>query len=220
MDVAAWLVADPQLEDGTVRARVVQAVQDSYQLKVERIGPELMRHIERDVVLRQLDTHWRDHLAAMDYLRQGIHLRGYAQKDYRYEYKREAFELFTAMLGRVKYDVAAQMSKLEVRTQEQIDREEAERRERLMRALQAQHAEVPATLTQDLPADAEAAGAAGAAPGALGVEGAAAPRSCAGIARSGATSRARAGRDASTSNVTACWSRRKTHDTRGRRGDL
>ncbi len=174
VDVAAWLVADPQLEDGTVRARVVQAVQDSYQLKVERIGPELMRHIERDVVLRQLDQHWRDHLAAMDYLRQGIHLRGYAQKDYRYEYKREAFELFTAMLGRVKYDVAAQMSKLEVRTQEQIDREEAERRERLMRALQAQHAEVPAALNQDLPAEAEGAGAAGAAPGAFGVEGASA----------------------------------------------
>ena len=80
MDVAAWLAADPQLEDGTVRARVVQAVQDSYQQKVERIGPELMRHIERDVVLRQLDQHWRDHLGAMDYLRQGIHLRGYAQK--------------------------------------------------------------------------------------------------------------------------------------------
>ena len=72
-------------------------------------------------VLGQLDQHWRDHLAAMDYLRQGIHLRGYAQKDYRYEYKREAFELFTAMLGRVKYDVASMMSKIEFRTQEQID---------------------------------------------------------------------------------------------------
>ncbi len=170
VDVAGWLVAEPQLEDGTVRARVVQAVQDSYQQKVERIGPELMRHIERDVVLRQLDQHWRDHLGAMDYLRQGIHLRGYAQKDYRYEYKREAFELFTAMLGRVKYDVASQMSKIEVRTQEQIDREEAERRERLMRALQAQHAEMPTALNQDVPAEADAAGTAGAAAGALGAE--------------------------------------------------
>ena len=170
VDVAGWLVAEPQLEDGIVRARVVQAVQDSYQQKVERIGPELMRHIERDVVLRQLDQHWRDHLGAMDYLRQGIHLRGYAQKDYRYEYKREAFELFTAMLGRVKYDVASQMSKLEVRTQEQIDREEAERRERLMRALQAQHAEMPTALKQDVPAEADAAGTAVAGAGALGAE--------------------------------------------------
>ena len=168
VDVAAWLAADPQLEDGAVRARVGQAVLDSYQLKVERIGPELMRHIERDVVLRQLDTHWRDHLGAMDYLRQGIHLRGYAQKDYRYEYKREAFELFTAMLGRVKYDVASQMSKIEIRTQEQIDREEADRRERLMRALQAQHAEMPTALNQELPA--EPPGAAGA--GAVGPDGA------------------------------------------------
>ena len=107
----------------------------------------------------------------MDYLRQGIHLRGYAQKDYRYEYKREAFELFTAMLGRVKYDVASTMSKIEIRTQEQIDRDEAERRERLMRALQAQHAEIPTALNQELPAEPAAAAAGGAPAGALGADG-------------------------------------------------
>ncbi len=157
VDVAAWLAADPQMEDELVRTRVVQAVLDNYRHKVERIGAPVMRHVERDVVLRQLDQHWRDHLAAMDYLRQGIHLRGYAQKDYRYEYKREAFVLFTAMLGRVKYDAAAMMSKVEVRTQEQIDREEAERRERLMRALQAQHAEAQTALA--LEARAEPGGA-------------------------------------------------------------
>ena len=105
-----------------------------------------MRHIERDVVLRTLDQHWREHLAAMDYLRQGIHLRGYAQKDYRFEFKREAFELFSAMLDRVKFDTVSLLAKVEVRTQEQIDREEAERRERLMRALQAQHAEAQSLL--------------------------------------------------------------------------
>jgi preprotein translocase subunit SecA len=98
----------------------------------------------------------------MDYLRQGIHLRGYAQKDYRYEYKREAFELFTAMLGRVKYEVASMLAKVEVRTQEEIDREEAERRERLMRALQAQHAEAAGVLA---PPPAAAPGGAGQAPG-------------------------------------------------------
>jgi preprotein translocase subunit SecA len=101
-----------------------------------------MRHVELDVVLRTLDQHWRDHLAAMDYLRQGIHLRGYAQKDYRFEYKREAFELFSAMLDRVRFDTVSTLAKIEVRTPEQIERDEAERRERLMRALQAQHAEV------------------------------------------------------------------------------
>ena len=150
-DVAGWMVAEPELEDSAVRARIVRAVLDSYEQKVARIGPEIMRHVERDVVLKQLDQHWRDHLAAMDYLRQGIHLRGYAQKDYRYEYKREAFELFTAMLGRVKYDVAAMMSKVEIRTPDQIEREEAERRERLMRALQAQHAEVTTALALGAP---------------------------------------------------------------------
>jgi preprotein translocase subunit SecA len=77
----------------------------------------------------------------MEYLRQGIHLRGYAQKDYRFEFKREAFELFSGMLGRVKFDTVSVLAKIEVRTQEQIEREEAERRERMMHALQAQHAE-------------------------------------------------------------------------------
>jgi preprotein translocase subunit SecA len=177
VDVAAWLVAEPELEDGVVRARIVRAVLDGYERKVARIGPEIMRHVERDQVLKQLDQHWRDHLAAMDYLRQGIHLRGYAQKDYRYEYKREAFELFTAMLGRVKYDVAAMMSTVEVRTPEQLEREEAERRERLMRALQAQHAEMTTALALGAPpaAGAAAAGSADVAGAGVGAEAPGAP---------------------------------------------
>ena len=97
-----------------------------------------MRQVERDILLRTLDQHWREHLAAMDYLRQGIHLRGYAQKDYRYEFKREAFELFTAMLGRVKFETASMLAKVEVRDEAQVEREEAEQRERLMRALVAE----------------------------------------------------------------------------------
>jgi preprotein translocase subunit SecA len=162
VDIAGWLAVDPQMEDSVLRTRVVDAVLDNYRQKVARIGAPIMRHIERDVVLRQLDQHWRDHLAAMDYLRQGIHLRGYAQKDYRYEYKREAFELFTAMLGRVKYDSAAMLARIEIRTQDQIDREEAERRERLMRALQAQHAEMPTALAPGTPDPGIGAAAAGA----------------------------------------------------------
>ena len=105
-----------------------------------------MRHVEKDVMLKTLDQHWREHLAAMDYLRQGIHLRGYAQKDYRFEYKREAFELFAAMLDRVKFDTVSVVSKIEIRTQEEVDREEVMRRERLMRALQTQHAEAQSAL--------------------------------------------------------------------------
>jgi preprotein translocase subunit SecA len=158
---AAWVAEQPEIEHAALRERVVQAVTAAYDAKVERVGAPVMRHVERDVVLRTLDQHWRDHLAAMDYLRQGIHLRGYAQKDYRYEYKREAFELFTAMLERVKFDAASVLGRIEVRTQEQIDREEAERRERLMRALQTQHAEAQSAL--GAPESVPAAGAAGAA---------------------------------------------------------
>ncbi len=111
-----------------------------------RIGAPIMRHVEKDVMLRTLDQHWRDHLAAMDYLRQGIHLRGYAQKDYRFEYKREAFELFAAMLDRVKFDTVSVVSKVEIRTQEEVDREEEMRRARLMQALQTQHLEAQSAL--------------------------------------------------------------------------
>jgi preprotein translocase subunit SecA len=149
--IRAWLDAEPEIEQAVLRARVIEAVRASYQEKVDRTGVDrngvpIMRHAERDIVLRMLDQHWREHLAAMDYLRQGIHLRGYAQKDYRFEYKREAFELFSAMLGRVKFDSVAMLARAEIRTQEQIDREEIERRERLMRALQAQHAEAQSLL--------------------------------------------------------------------------
>jgi preprotein translocase subunit SecA len=137
-----WLRADAALEEAELRRRTLALVQEVYEQKVTRIGAPVMRHVERDVVLRTLDQHWREHLSAMEYLKQGIHLRGYAQKDYRYEFKREAFELFSAMLGRVKFDTISMLSKIEVRTQEQIEREEAERRDHMMAALQAQHAEV------------------------------------------------------------------------------
>ncbi|HUN74447.1 MAG TPA: preprotein translocase subunit SecA [Steroidobacteraceae bacterium] len=147
VDPKSWLEQDPELEESVLRQRIVEAVDAAYDQKVERIGAPIMRHLEKDVMLRTLDTHWREHLAAMDYLRQGIHLRGYAQKDYRFEYKSEAFEMFSAMLDRVKFDTVSTLSRIEVRTQEEIDREEEERRERLMRALQAQHLEAQSALT-------------------------------------------------------------------------
>jgi preprotein translocase subunit SecA len=100
-----------------------------------------MRHIEKDMMLRTLDSHWREHLAAMDYMRQGIFLRSYAQKNPKQEYKREAFELFSAMLDRIKFDTLTTLSKIQVRSQAELDREEHERQQKLARALQAQHAE-------------------------------------------------------------------------------
>jgi preprotein translocase subunit SecA len=146
VSAASWLTAEPEIEEAALRQRIVDAVTTAYDAKVARIGTPIMRHVEKDVMLRTLDQHWRDHLGAMDYLRQGIHLRGYAQKDYRFEYKREAFELFAAMLDRVKFDTVTLVSKVEIRTQEEADREEEIRRERLMQALQTQHAEAQSAL--------------------------------------------------------------------------
>jgi len=150
----AWLDQEPELDEATLRARIAKAVIDTYDAKVVRVGNAeegvpIMRHVEKDIMLNMLDQHWREHLAAMDYLRQGIHLRGYAQKDYRFEYKREAFELFAAMLDRVKFETVSMLTKIEVRTQAEIDQQEEERRQRLMRALQAQHAEAHSALAAD-----------------------------------------------------------------------
>jgi len=154
VDVKALVEAEPEIEEAALRAKLVVAVKEAYDAKVARVGnaeggEPIMRHVEKDVMLRMLDQHWREHLGAMDYLRQGIHLRGYAQKDYRFEYKREAFELFAAMLDRVKFETVSVLTKIEVRTQEEIDREEEERRLRLMRALQAQHAEAQSVLSAE-----------------------------------------------------------------------
>jgi preprotein translocase subunit SecA len=160
VDVKGWLEQEPELEEPALRARLAREVQQAYEAKVSRIDPVLMRHIEKDVMLRTLDAHWRDHLAAMDYLRQGIHLRGYAQQDYRTEYKREAFQMFTAMLERVKFETVTRLMQIEVRTQEEVDREEEERRRRLMRALHAQHPEMLSALAAaDMPAEAAPPGA-------------------------------------------------------------
>jgi preprotein translocase subunit SecA len=154
IDPKAWLAQEPELEEQALRHRIIGAVTDSYKTRGAR-APEVMRHVEKEVMLKMLDQHWREHLAAMDYLRQGIHLRGYAQKDYRFEYKREAFELFAALLDRVKFETVSLLAKIEIRSAEEIDHEEEERRQRLMRALQAQHAEAQSVLNAE-PAPAEA----------------------------------------------------------------
>jgi preprotein translocase subunit SecA len=107
-------------------------------------------------MLRNLDTLWREHLANMDYLRQGIHLRGYAQVDPRREYKRDAFEMFSRMLDRLKFDVTGILTKVQVRTQEDVAAMEEQRRR--VRAMQFQHAEAPSATA----APAEAAAQAGA----------------------------------------------------------
>ena len=159
IDPAAWLGAEPAMDEQTLRGRVQEAVAAAYDTKTARFGPELAQHLEKDVVLRTLDQHWREHLAGMDYLRQGIHLRSYAQKDYRYEYKREAYELFSAMLDRVKFDTASVLARIDVRSEADLQREEEERQRRLLAALQTQHADAQSALVSAPPAEAAASGA-------------------------------------------------------------
>jgi len=140
LDLKSWLAADPNLTEGALRARVEKEVDQAYETKVTTYGAPVVRHLEKAIMLQQLDSHWREHLAAMDYLRQGIHLRSYAQKNPKQEYKREAFELFTTMLDRIKHDTVSLLSRMQLKTQEEIDAEEAERQRRLERAMQFQHA--------------------------------------------------------------------------------
>ena len=105
-DIAAWIKADNTLENDSIKERLLEQVEAEYAEKVEKVGLEPMQGFERSVMLQVLDHRWREHLAAMDYLRQGIHLRGYAQKNPKQEYKREAFEMFEGLLNNIHADVA------------------------------------------------------------------------------------------------------------------
>ncbi len=157
--LAAWLAEDPARHGAEAAARLLEAIEAAYAGKIEQVGAPVMRHLERAVMLQQLDMHWREHLAGMDYLRQGIYLRAYAQKNPKQEYKREAFALFTAMLDRIRSDTVTLLQRLQVRTEEEIEREEAERRRRLQSRMQLQHAAPPELADQaPLPGPEETAG--------------------------------------------------------------
>jgi len=170
VDPKAWLEADHEIAEAGLRDRVVQAVEAAYQQKVEQVGAPVMRHLEKAVMLQELDRHWREHLAAMDYLRQGIHLRAYAQKNPKQEYKREAFELFGALLDRIKHDTVSLLSRIQVRSEAEIEEQEREReRQMAARKLQLQHASPQSVISGDAaPVGPEAAAAASAGPLAAG----------------------------------------------------
>jgi preprotein translocase subunit SecA len=110
------------IEDEEVLEKVVYAADAAFNGKVDQIGEENFTHFERMVLLQNIDSHWRDHLSALDYLRQGIHLRGYAQKQPKQEYKREAFELFGQLLDAVKFDVTKVLMTVKVQSSEEIER--------------------------------------------------------------------------------------------------
>ena len=125
LPLVQWLEQDKKLDENGLRDRVLQAAQQQYQSKVDMVGAEGMHQYERIVMLQSLDTHWREHLAALDHLRQGIHLRGYAQKNPKQEYKRESFELFSTMLEAIKRNVTQMLMNVHIRSEEDIEAMEA-----------------------------------------------------------------------------------------------
>ncbi|WP_413735236.1 preprotein translocase subunit SecA [Sodalis sp. RH21] len=153
MPIAEWLDQEPGLHEETLRERILEKTLEQYQRKEEVVGVEMMRSFEKGVMLQTLDSLWKEHLAAMDYLRQGIHLRGYAQKDPKQEYKRESFAMFAAMLESLKYEVISTLSKVQVRMPEEVEALEQQRREEAERlALQQQLSHQAEPVLNDVPA--------------------------------------------------------------------
>src|SRR6202795_1066927 len=122
LPIDAWVKAEEAGDGSGLRDKIVAALAAAYHQKQASGRPQVMRYIEKEVMLRTLDQHWREHLAAMDYMRQGIFLRSYAQKNPKQEYKREAFELFSAMLGGIKFDTVTLLARLQLRSEAEIER--------------------------------------------------------------------------------------------------
>ena len=144
-----------------IAAHVLGAVAEQAAQREQQVGPENMRMLEKHIMLNVLDQSWKEHLARMDFLRQGIHLRGYAQKQPKQEYKREAFELFSEMLDKVKREVVSMLARVRIRTEEEIAALEAqERAQQQVRArqMQFQHADAGGLGADEEAAQAQAAG--------------------------------------------------------------
>jgi preprotein translocase subunit SecA len=128
MPVQKWLEEDHALHEETLREKIENELSSAYNDKEAMVGSEVMRHFEKAIMLKVLDEQWKDHLSTMDHLRQGIHLRGYAQKNPKQEYKREAFELFSAMLDRIKTEVVSIISKVQIKAEADVEAVEEQRR--------------------------------------------------------------------------------------------
>ncbi len=162
LPVQQWLDEDEKLYEETLREKIMQALLEAYREKEELAGAEALRTFEKQIVLRVLDDLWKDHLSTMDHLRHGIHLRGYAQKNPKQEYKRESFALFQELLESIKRDSIRVLSHVQVRREDPAEEEARLRREaeELAQRMQFQHAEVSALEeSQDEPAEGEQDGA-------------------------------------------------------------
>ncbi|WP_252179357.1 preprotein translocase subunit SecA [Endozoicomonas sp. 4G] len=139
LPIQNWLDEDDKLEEESLREKILAQVIVHYKQKEELAGEEPLRNFEKHILLRVLDDKWKEHLATMDHLRQGIHLRGYAQKNPKQEYKREAFELFQSMLEDIKTDTIRILSHVQVQQDDKTEEMEERRRQELIRRMQFQH---------------------------------------------------------------------------------
>ena len=142
LDIDRWVREDKTLNEDGILERCIAESDSAYKAREASVGSELMRNVEKQVMLRQLDMHWKEHLAAMDHLRQGIGLRSYAQKNPKQEYKREAFEMFGAMLEQVKHDTVSILTRIRVQAEEDLD--DSAERQRAAEAMRYQHAQASA----------------------------------------------------------------------------
>ncbi|AHK78267.1 preprotein translocase subunit SecA [Ectothiorhodospira haloalkaliphila] len=148
LDIADWLEKDDDLHEETLRERLREEFQQALKAKGELVGPDMMRRIEKDVMLQVLDSHWKEHLAAMDYMRQSIGLRGYAQRNPKQEYKKEAFAMFESLLDRIKHDVVSMLMRLQVRSPEDVAALEEQTRTTKPSKMQFQHAQPGSPLSE------------------------------------------------------------------------
>jgi len=141
LPLTAMLESEPNLTDDDLLERVLKASADAYDAKVALVGAEMWGQFERSILLQSIDTHWREHLAMLDHLRQGIHLRGYAQKDPKQEYKREAFELFSGMLDRIRNDVLKVLMTVRVQSAEEVEQVEQDAAQPHVQNVQYHHSD-------------------------------------------------------------------------------
>jgi preprotein translocase subunit SecA len=127
--VQHWLDEDENLTEEDISKRISETVKEHFDVKEAETGSDVMRHFEKALMLNVLDQQWKDHLGNMDYLRQGIHLRGYAQKQPMQEYKRESFEMFTALLENIQHEVVRILARVQVRAEEDVEAVETQRRQ-------------------------------------------------------------------------------------------
>ncbi|TWX68570.1 preprotein translocase subunit SecA [Colwellia demingiae] len=150
LTIAKWLEDDSKLHEESLREKIITEFEQAYKDKEEAVGVDVLRQFEKAVMLQSLDSHWKEHLSAMDHLRQGIGLRAHAQKNPKQEFKRESFELFTEMLDNLKYDVVGILSKVQIRAESDVEAVEEQHRksEELPMDFQHQSASNPSEQAQ------------------------------------------------------------------------